>query len=165
MDGPPILGALVCLGLFLAAPRARADAATFFFSNIILSGLLTRTCIGLTAATAYNEGQPEPNRALAWTSVGFGTLGIVSGAIGTVVGAWTYSQKPGSDDTVDFQHGMGWMYMGPGIASLAMGLVTVGYSIHDGLRESRIPPELSKPVVLGDRQAGPLSGLAWTHTF
>jgi hypothetical protein len=168
MDGirqRSVVMALASALVLVAARPALADNGTALVANGVVGGILMGVNVGLGIATACDEGRPVPNRGLAWSAVGFGLAGIVSGAITIAAGASTFNDTPGRDDTVEFQHQMSGLFMTPGIISVIDGIFALGIGLHDALRPGHPAPPLPHPVVLGDRRTGPLPGLAWSTRF
>jgi MFS family permease len=140
------------LVLFLVAPAPCAAHPNweFVMANAAFSGIFTATNLGMALGTVHDLSKPQPNRALAYSSVVLGALGIVSGAISTGFGAWIYTGTPGPDDTREFMHQLGGCYLGIGVPSVANGVFALGIGLYDLLRSVSAPAaNIPRPVVFG----------------
>jgi len=160
-----VVGIAAALAACLFAPPARPRTNDAVIVPVILAGISAATDFSLTVATACDERKPEANRALAWSSVAFGVLGIASGTVSALFGADFYGQKPAPDDTEDFHHSIGGTYLGIGVASIVTGVVAFGLGLHDAVRPNRHALSMPRPVVMVDARTGPAPGVAWNMRF
>jgi len=159
-------GVAILAALILAAPTpAAADGGMALMVNGGLGAGIAAVNTGLAIASAVDMARPQPNRALAGSSVAFGTLGLLSGVASLTYGIWGACQPDNSDDNPHYNQGMGTMWIVAGMISAADGALALGLGIHNLMRPGHKVPPLPMPVVLGDRRTGPLPGLAWNIRF
>ena len=158
------LNALV-LVLFLVLPAPCLARQNLAVANLSFSGIFAFTNLGMALSTVHDLSKPQPNRALAYSSVVLGVPGIVSGAFSTGNGTWFYKRTPGPDSTEEFMHQIGDSLMVLGVASIANGAFALGVGLYDLLRPtSATTANLPRPVVF-DGQTSPIPGIAWSTRF
>ena len=142
-------GVTILVALILAAPTpAVADGMMALVLNGGLGAGIAAVNTGLAAASAVDMAKPQPNRALAGSSVAFGTLGVLSGVASLTFGIWGACQPDNSDDNPHTNQAWGTLWIVAGMISAADGALALGLGIHNLTRPGHKAPPLPMPVVL-----------------
>lgn len=176
----PVSGKVLYIFFFfvflIIAPPLSADDGSLgdvMIGNMFVSIVSAPVDTGLGIAVAVNEDKTVPNLPLSYVSIGFGSLGILSGIVNVAIGSSMIheSNRPCTDTEheCDYRLGisLGSSFLIAGIFSMLTGGLALGLGIQNSLRKDirRNLSYVPVPVVFRGKNGSNGIGFSWSTQF